>query len=109
MINLTPDHLHQSHVFCITLRQESPTLTTHPRLVSETKKHDSIEPELLFTKAVKLTSEDLEFIKDMAIAVKSEGNVSEGIRACIKAARKQYGDDVKELAARRKSFEAVKI
>ncbi len=75
----------------------------------DTKKPDSIEQELLFTKAVKLTLDDLEFVKDMAIAVKSEGNVSEGIRACIKAARKQYGDDVKELAARRKSFEAVNI
>lgn len=75
----------------------------------DSKKTDSIEQELLFTKAVKLTLDDLEFVKDMAIAVKSEGNVSEGIRACIKAARKQYGDDVKELAARRKSFEAVNI
>ncbi len=80
---------------------------------SDQKKSDSIEQkfeqELLYTKAVKLTLEDVEFVKDMAIAVKSEGNFSEGIRACIRAARKQYGDDVKELAARRKSFEAVDI
>lgn len=73
------------------------------------KKPDSIEQELLFTKAVKLTLDDVEFVKDMAIAVKSEGNFSEGIRACIRAARKQYGDDVKELAARRKSSEVVNI
>ncbi len=80
---------------------------------SDYKKPDSIEQkfeqELLYTKAVKLTLEDVEFVKDMAIAVKSEGNFSEGIRACIRAARKQYGDDVKELASRRKSFEAVDI
>lgn len=73
------------------------------------KKPDSTEQELLYTKAVKLTLEDVEFVRDMAIAVKSEGNFSEGIRACIRAARKQYGDNVKELAARRKSFEAVDI
>ena len=75
----------------------------------DSTKLDSIEQELLFTKAVKLTLDDVEFVKDMAIAVKSEGNFSEGIRACIRAARKQYGDDVKELAARRKSSEAVNI
>lgn len=80
---------------------------------STSKKPDSteqeFEQELLYTKAVKLTLEDVEFVRDMAIAVKSEGNFSEGIRACIRAARKQYGDNVKELAARRKSFEAVDI
>ncbi len=80
---------------------------------SDHKKPGSTEQEfeqvLLYTKAVKLTLEDVEFVRDMAIAVKSEGNFSEGIRACIKAARKQYGDDVKELAAQRKSSEAVDI
>jgi hypothetical protein len=78
-------------------------------LISGSKKEISVEQELLFTKAVKLTLDDVEFVKDMAIAVKSEGNFSEGIRACIRAARKYYGDDVKELAARRKSFEAINI
>jgi len=78
-------------------------------LLSGDKKKASIEQELLFTKAVKLTLDDVEFVKDMAIAVKSEGNFSEGIRACIRAARKYYGDDVKELAARRKSFDAIEI
>ncbi len=80
---------------------------------SDRKKLDSteqeLEQELLYTKAVKLTLEDVEFVKDMAIAVKSEGNFSEGIRACIRAARKQYGDNVKELAAQRKSVETVDI
>jgi hypothetical protein len=78
-------------------------------LINGDKKKDSVEQELLFTKAVKLTLDDVEFVKDMAIAVKSEGNFSEGIRACIRAARKYYGDDVKELAAQRKSFEAINI
>jgi len=78
-------------------------------LISSSKKEVSFEQELLFTKAVKLTLDDVEFVKDMAIAAKSEGNFSEGIRACIRAARKHYGEDVKELAARRKSFEAINI
>jgi hypothetical protein len=78
-------------------------------LLSGDKKKASIEQELLFTKAVKLTLDDVEFVKDMAIAVKSEGNFSEGIRACIKAARKYYGDNVKELAAQRKSLSAIEI
>ncbi len=80
---------------------------------SDHKKPDSTDQEfgqeLLYTKAVKLTQDDVEFVKDMAIAVKSEGNFSEGIRACIKAARKQYGDSVKDLASQRKSSEAVEI
>ena len=78
-------------------------------LISGDKKKANAEQDLLFTKAVKLTLDDVEFVKDMAIAVKSEGNFSEGIRACIRAARKYYGDDVKELAAQRKSFEAIEI
>lgn len=78
-------------------------------LLSGDKKKASIEQELLFTKAVKLTLDDVEFVKDMAIAVKSEGNFSEGIRACIKAARKYYGDDVKELANQRKSLSSIEI
>ena len=78
-------------------------------LLSGDKKKVSIEQDLLFTKAVKLTLDDVEFVKDMAIAVKSEGNFSEGIRACIRAARKYYGDDVKELANQRKSFSAIEI
>jgi hypothetical protein len=78
-------------------------------LISGDKKQVSAEQDLLFTKAVKLTQDDLEFVKDMAIAVKSEGNFSEGIRACIRTARKYYGEEVKELAAKRKSFEAINI
>ena len=78
-------------------------------LISGDKKQVGVEQELLFTKAVKLTLDDVEFVKDMAIAVKSEGNFSEGIRACIRAARKYYGDDVKELAAQRKSLSAINI
>jgi hypothetical protein len=78
-------------------------------LISGDKKKASVEQDLLFTKAVKLTLDDVEFVKDMAIAVKSEGNFSEGIRACIKAARKYYGDDVKELANQRKSLSAIEI
>jgi len=78
-------------------------------LISGDKKKASAEQDLLFTKAVKLTLDDLEFVKDMAIAVKSEGNISEGIRACIRAARKYYGDDVKELANQRKSLSAINI
>ena len=78
-------------------------------LISGDKKNASAEQDLIFTKAVKLTLDDLEFVKDMAIAVKSEGNISEGIRACIRAARKYYGEEVKELAAKRKSFEAINI
>src|SRR5659263_700114 len=78
-------------------------------LISGDKKQASVEQELLFTKAVKLTLDDVEFVKDMAIAIKSEGNFSEGIRACIKAARKYYGDNVKELANQRKSLSAIEI
>jgi hypothetical protein len=78
-------------------------------LLSGDKKKVNAEQDLLFTKAVKLTLDDVEFVKDMAIAVKSEGNFSEGIRACIKAARKYYGDDVRELANQRKSFSAIDI
>ena len=78
-------------------------------LISGDKKKASVEQDLLFTKAVKLTLDDVEFVQDMAIAVKSEGNFSEGIRACIKAARKYYGDDVKELASQRKSLSAIEI
>jgi hypothetical protein len=78
-------------------------------LLSGDKKKVNAEQDLLFTKAVKLTLDDVEFVKDMAIAVKSEGNFSEGIRACIKAARKYYGDDVRELANQRKSLSAIKI
>ena len=78
-------------------------------LISGDKKKVDAEQDLLFTKAVKLNLADVEFVKDMAIAVKSEGNFSEGIRACIRAARKYYGDDVKALADRRKSFEAIEI
>jgi len=78
-------------------------------LISGDKKQASVEQELLFTKAVKLTLDDVEFVKDMAIAVKSEGNFSEGIRACIRAARKYYGDDVKELANQRRSLSAIEI
>ena len=78
-------------------------------LISIEKKQVSAEQELLYTKAVKLTLEDVEFVKDMAIAVKSEGNFSEGIRACIRAARKHYGEEVKELAAQRKSLGAINI
>lgn len=78
-------------------------------LISGDKKQASAEQDLLFTKAVKLTLDDLEFVKDMAIAVKSEGNISEGIRACIRAARKYYGDDVKELANQRKLLSAIEI
>ncbi len=78
-------------------------------LISGSKTQTQIEQELLYTKAVKLTLEDLEFIKDMAISVKEEGNISAGIRACIKVARKQVGDKVKELAALRKASEAFEI
>jgi hypothetical protein len=78
-------------------------------LLSGDKKKVNVEQDLLFTKAVKLTLDDVEFVKDMAIAVKSEGNFSEGIRACIKAARKYYGDNVKELANQRKSLSAIEI
>ncbi len=78
-------------------------------LISGDKKQASVEQELLFTKAVKLTLDDVEFVKDMAIAVKSEGNFSEGIRACIRAARKYYEDDVKELANQRRSLSAIEI
>jgi hypothetical protein len=78
-------------------------------LISGDKKKANVEQDLLFTKAVKLTLDDVEFVKDMAIAVKSEGNFSEGIRACIRAARKYYGEDVKELANKRKSLEAINI
>lgn len=78
-------------------------------LISGNKTQTQIEQELLYTKAVKLTLEDLEFIKDMAISVKEEGNISAGIRACIKVARKQVGDKVKELAALRKASEAFEI
>lgn len=49
-------------------------------LIRSGKKKVNVEQELLFTKAVKLTLDDVEFVKDMAIAVKSEGNFSEGIR-----------------------------
>src|SRR5450759_4091997 len=78
-------------------------------LLSGDKKKVNAEQAMLFTKAVKLTMDDVEFVKDMAIAVKSEGNFSEGIRACIKAARKYYGDNVKELANQRKSLSAIEI
>ncbi len=75
----------------------------------KSKTQIQVEQELLYTKAVKLTMEDLEFIKDMAISVKEEGNISAGIRACIKVARKQVGDKVKELAAQRKASEVFEI
>ncbi len=78
-------------------------------LISGGKTQTQIEQELLYTKAVKLTYDDLEFIKDMSISVKEEGNISAGIRACIKVARKQVGDKVKELAAARKASEAFEI
>ncbi len=78
-------------------------------LISGSKTKTQIEDDLLYTKAVKLTYEDLEFIKDMSISVKEEGNISAGIRACIKVARKQVGDKVKELAAARKASEAFEI
>ncbi len=78
-------------------------------LISGSKTQTQIEQELLYTKAVKLTYEDLEFIKDMSISVKEEGNISAGIRACIKVARKQVGEKVKELAAARKASEAFEI
>jgi hypothetical protein len=78
-------------------------------LITGNKTQIKIEQELLYTKAVKLTYEDLEFIKDMAISVKEEGNISAGIRACIKLARKHVGDKVKELAAQRKASEAFEI
>ncbi len=78
-------------------------------LIGGGKTQTQIEQDLLYTKAVKLTYEDLEFIKDMAISVKEEGNISAGIRACIKLARKQVGDKVKELAALRKAAEAFEI
>ncbi len=78
-------------------------------LISGSKTQTQIEDDLLYTKAVKLTYGDLEFIKDMAISVKEEGNISAGIRACIKVARKQVGDKIKELAAARKASEAFEI
>lgn len=78
-------------------------------LITGSKTQIKIDQELLYTKAVKLTYEDLEFIKDMAISVKEEGNISAGIRACIKVARKQVGDKIKELAAQRKASEAFEI
>jgi hypothetical protein len=78
-------------------------------LITGSKTRINLEQELLYTKAVKLTQEDLEFIKDMAISVKEEGNISAGIRACIKVARKQVGDKIKELAAQRKASEAFEI
>jgi hypothetical protein len=78
-------------------------------LIGRSKTDINIEQDLLYTKAVKLTYEDLEFIKDMAISVKEEGNISAGIRACIKVARKQVGDKIKELAAARKASEAFEI
>jgi hypothetical protein len=78
-------------------------------LISGRKAQINIEQELLYTKAVKLTYEDLEFIKDMSISVKEEANISAGIRACIKVARKQVGEKVKELAAARKASEAFEI
>ena len=78
-------------------------------LITGGKTDIKIEQELLYTKAVKLTHEDLEFIKDMAISVKEEGNISAGLRACIKVARKHVGDKVKELAAQRKASEVFEI
>lgn len=78
-------------------------------LIGRSKTDIKIEQELLYTKAVKLTHEDLEFIKDMAISVKEEGNISAGIRACIKVARKHVGDKITELAAARKASEAFEI
>jgi hypothetical protein len=78
-------------------------------LITGSKTQIKIEQELLYTKSVKLTHEDLEFIKDMAISVKEEGNISAGIRACIKLAQKQVGDKIKELAAARKASEAFEI
>jgi hypothetical protein len=78
-------------------------------LITGSKTQIKIEQDLLYTKAVKLTHEDLEFIKDMAISVKEEGNISAGIRACIKVARKHVGDKIKELAALRKASEAFEI
>jgi len=78
-------------------------------LIGRSKADIKIEQELLYTKSIKLTHEELEFIKDMAISVKEEGNISAGIRACIKVARKQVGDKVKELAAQRKASEVFEI
>lgn len=78
-------------------------------LIGKSKTDIRIEQELLYTKSIKLTHEELEFIKDMAISVKEEGNMSAGIRACIKLARKQVGDKIKELAAQRKASEAFEI
>ena len=78
-------------------------------LITGAKTQTQIEQELLYTKSVKLTLEDLEFLQDMAISVKEEGNISAGIRACIKVARKQVGEKVKELAALRKASEAFEI
>jgi len=78
-------------------------------LITGAKTQTQIEQELLYTKSVKLTLEDLEFLQDMSISVKEEGNISAGIRACIKVARKQVGEKVKELAALRKASEAFEI
>ncbi len=78
-------------------------------LIGRSKTEIKIEQELLYTKSIKLTHEELEFIRDMAISVKEEGNMSAGIRACIKLARKQVGDKIKELAAQRKASEAFEI
>ncbi len=78
-------------------------------LIGRSKTDIKIEQELLYTKSIKLTHEELEFIRDMAISVKEEGNMSAGIRACIKLARKQVGDKIKELAAQRKASEAFEI
>ncbi len=78
-------------------------------LLSGGKKHEEPEQDLSYTKAVKLTQDDLEFLKDMAIALHKEGNFSEAIRACIRAARKKYGKEVRELAEQRKSLGAIEI
>ncbi len=52
---------------------------------------------LNFTKAVKLSQRDLEFIEDLVLVTRNDKNFSKGLRICILVARKLYEERVKEL------------